>query len=457
MKKILFRVDSSSTIGTGHIMRDLVLAQQYQNASISFATQNLEGNIDHTILEAHYHLLTLESNTPTELIELIKKHNIDLLVIDHYEIDYQYEKEIKEITGVNILAFDDTYEKHHCDILLNHNISAEAKRYKNLVPKNCELRCGSKYTLLRDEFMHSYPPKIESKDTYVLIALGGIDSTELNIPILKLLLEYNNLKIDLVTTTANTNLKKLQNFVKEYESVSLHINTKQMAKLMSQDDFAIITPSVTLNEAYFMKLPFIAIKTQENQHDIFTYLKDNNYQVINNFSPNLLQKELQLMQQRLHVELINFTNTTHKEKELILEWRNDEYIKKWMHKHEKITLKEHLFFINSLHTIHNKQYFLVKDKSNIYGVVNLTNIIKLKSAELGIYAKIGLKGAGTLLMHKIIDYTFHTLFLKKLYINVYADNTQAIKLYKKFNFILVNTTINRNLKLYTMELNSENR
>jgi len=28
-KTILFRADSSSTIGTGHIMRDLVLAQKY--------------------------------------------------------------------------------------------------------------------------------------------------------------------------------------------------------------------------------------------------------------------------------------------------------------------------------------------------------------------------------------------------------------------------------------------
>jgi len=29
MKTILFRADSSSSIGTGHIIRDLVLAQKY--------------------------------------------------------------------------------------------------------------------------------------------------------------------------------------------------------------------------------------------------------------------------------------------------------------------------------------------------------------------------------------------------------------------------------------------
>ena len=44
---ILFRADSSSTIGTGHIMRDLVLATQYKDANITFVTQNLDGNINY--------------------------------------------------------------------------------------------------------------------------------------------------------------------------------------------------------------------------------------------------------------------------------------------------------------------------------------------------------------------------------------------------------------------------
>ena len=38
---ILVRADSSSYIGTGHIMRDLVLAKQYLNENIIFATQDL--------------------------------------------------------------------------------------------------------------------------------------------------------------------------------------------------------------------------------------------------------------------------------------------------------------------------------------------------------------------------------------------------------------------------------
>ena len=53
MKTILFRADSSSTIGTGHIMRDLVLAEKYakKGLTVIFATQDLAGNINHKIGE----------------------------------------------------------------------------------------------------------------------------------------------------------------------------------------------------------------------------------------------------------------------------------------------------------------------------------------------------------------------------------------------------------------------
>jgi len=93
---ILFRADSSSTIGTGHIMRDLVLAEQFEDANIIFATQDLSGNINHKIEEKDYAIEILNSNNIEELIDIIKKHSIEMIVIDHYGIDHDYEKALKE-------------------------------------------------------------------------------------------------------------------------------------------------------------------------------------------------------------------------------------------------------------------------------------------------------------------------------------------------------------------------
>lgn len=300
-KNILFRADSSSTIGTGHIMRDLVLAKQYSDDKIVFATQELDGNINHKIKEAGYGVEILKSNSVKELIELVKKHSIGLVVIDHYGIDYKYEKKLKKRTGVEILSFDDTYEKHHCDILLNHNISADKKKYKDLVPKSCELRCGSKYTLLREEFIEEKEKKRKVKNSKVktvFVAMGGADHSNINIKILKVLEKFDNLKVNLVTTTANKNLEELQGHVKEMKWINLHVNSNKIAKLMNKSDFAIVTPSVTLNEIYFMEIPFIAIKTAKNQDDMYRYLKKKKHLAMSKFTKTELKKYVERLLNR---------------------------------------------------------------------------------------------------------------------------------------------------------------
>lgn len=293
MSNILFRADSSSSIGTGHIMRDLVLADQFADAHIVFATQNLQGNINHKIEEKNYTIEQLDSNDIEEVIRLIKKYTIDMVVLDHYSIDYGYEKELKEKTDVKIFVLDDTYKKHFCDVLLNHNIYADEKKYKMLVPENCELRCGSKFTLLREEFLKERKKqKKRNKEKTIFLAMGGNDHSNITIRILKVLKNFQPIKVTIATTAANKNLKRLKNYVKNKKWITLHINSNMIAELMRESDFAIVTPSVTLNEIYFMKIPFIAIKTADNQDNMCTYLKRKKYAVLRQFNSYRLKTAL---------------------------------------------------------------------------------------------------------------------------------------------------------------------
>jgi len=283
---ILIRADSSSQIGTGHIMRDLVFAKKYPDANIIFATQNLNGNINHKIIEAGYKIEILNSNNFEELDKLVKKLYIDMIVIDHYGIDYKFEKQLKfDNPKLKIFSFDDTYEKHYCDIVLNHNIYGDDKEYIDLVPKDCELRCGSKYTLLRDEFFKAKNPMVKKENNIFtfFVAIGGSDILNLNPKILEVFSKFSNIKVNIVTTNANNNLKELEEFCKDKKWIQLHINAINLALLMAQSDYAIITPSVTCNEVYFMELPFIAIKVADNQNYMVEFLKKNKYTVMEEF------------------------------------------------------------------------------------------------------------------------------------------------------------------------------
>jgi len=277
---ILFRADSSSTLGLGHIMRDLVFAKSLEGKVI-FACQNLEGNM---IDRIPYEVKILQSNNASELIALIKSLHVTFLVIDHYGIDAVYEQTVKEATGVKILSLDDTYEKHHCDILLNPNLSADVSRYEALVPKECELRCGK--PLIREEFIKE--KALQREKIYdVCIAMGGSDSANVTLPILKAL--PKSLHVSVLTTTSNTHLDELQSYAASHLNITLHINSHEVAKVLHQSHFVITTPSVIVHEVMFLEVPFIAIKVAQNQDDMYHYLERHEYTVMESFEPQSLK------------------------------------------------------------------------------------------------------------------------------------------------------------------------
>ena len=283
---LLIRADSSSTMGLGHIMRCLVLAQQYPNATIAFACQNLDGAL---LEQIPYPVHILNSNEPQELITLIQKLAIEMIIVDHYDIDATFEKQIKEQTAITILSLDDTYQKHHCDILLNHNICADASRYDGLVPQYCELRCGGEFTLIREEFKHEYA--IQRAKIYdIFISMGGADTSNITLEILKCIDPSKSICI--ATTTANAHLTQLLATTLEEDCIEVHVNSNEIATLIAQSSLAIITSSVMVHEVMFMKVPFIAIQTAPNQSEMANYLERNHFDVMHSFDSQALREKL---------------------------------------------------------------------------------------------------------------------------------------------------------------------
>jgi UDP-4-amino-4,6-dideoxy-N-acetyl-beta-L-altrosamine N-acetyltransferase len=149
------------------------------------------------------------------------------------------------------------------------------------------------------------------------------------------------------------------------------------------------------------------------------------------------------------IQLLNFTSLNLIQKELILSWRNHPDIRKWMIDENKITLKDHLYFIDLLATKTDKRYFLVQKESSYLGVIDLTNIT-VDSAELGIYANPDMRGIGSTLMGALIDYAT-SQGISKLIANVFPNNVRACHLYKRFNFTETEQAKHNNKRMLTLE------
>ena len=155
------------------------------------------------------------------------------------------------------------------------------------------------------------------------------------------------------------------------------------------------------------------------------------------------------------IKLINFIDLSQEEKMMILEWRNKIDIQKWMHTQNDISLEEHLDFIDSLKTIKDKLYFLVK-KNNIYiGVIDFTQIKPNESLHMGIYTNPDLKGYGKILLETIIYFSFEILKVEKIFSEVYFENERAFSLYKIYGFKDYSYKIVNGKRVICMELRNK--
>jgi len=271
--KTLFRADSSSSIGLGHIKRDLVYASRLKETEISFASAD-------NCVDIPYPNHKLQTKDIEELIDLCQKEQIQHLIIDNYQISYEDEKKLKSTLDIKLSVFDDTYEKHYCDEILNHNISADRQKYT--LESFTEVSIIS--PLIREEFKKVPQRNREEKTGEVMIVMGGVDSQNLSPKIIPLCHRFKT--VHLITSSINKHLDEL----KDIPNITLHIDTNKMAEIMNQCDLAIITPSVIVHEALYMHLPFIAIKTAANQDDIYNYLEMNKYEILESFQENRLSK-----------------------------------------------------------------------------------------------------------------------------------------------------------------------
>ena len=288
--------------------------------------------------------------------------------------------------------------------------------------------------------------------------MGGADHSNITVDTLEVLREFPNIYANVVTTTANKHLPALESYAVNKENITLHINTDNIAQLMNEADFAIVTPSVTINEIFYLGVPFIAIKTAENQRYMYEYLAKHGFAVIENFDKLQLKKKIGDQIYQKDIELVDFIDLSLEEKKMVLKWRNHESIRQWMFTQDIINLEDHLNYIESLKERRDRLYFLVKQNSNPIGVIDFTGIdFKNRCSEFGIFANPKLKGMGRVLMKVILDYAFSVLKIDRLISEVLEDNQRAIQLYERYNFKNTDTKTVNQKRVIIMELKNENR
>ena len=293
---VVFRVDASLEIGTGHSMRCLTLAEalRKEGADVSFISRELPGNMIDSIESKGFSVTRLPApdgpipegppmhapwagvewqRDAEETEDALEARTPDWLVVDHYAFDERWEKAVRR-EGVKIIVIDDLADRPHgCDLLLDQNLGREATDYQSLVPEECKLLIGPRYALLRVEFAgkrsESLIRRMNGELRHVLVSMGGIDKDNITVRVLKAVQQLEIHTDVRMTVVLGENTPWFEG-VNEHAArlrvaTTVRRGVDDMAALMSEADLAIGGVGVSTWERCSVGLPTMLFSMATNQ------------------------------------------------------------------------------------------------------------------------------------------------------------------------------------------------
>lgn len=300
---VVFRCDSSSRIGSGHIFRCRNLARKLKKygSRVVFLCVSQDGDFNQ-VLNSEFEVLVFRKQdqcyangdqttlTYSSLLGCSQKYDaelcitaleeasifhIDWFVVDHYALDSEWELAVlnhfKSHAVSKLLAIDDLANRRHSsDILVDSNYYGAITefRYNTLVPDTCLQLLGPAYALLSPEYsiLREFCfPRLNLQR--VLISFGGFDQLQYTDKVLEIFSRPNlrDISLDVVIARNSLNYPIVQKICSMRPNTLLHSNLPSLAGLMIRADLAIGASGTTSWERLCLGLPSIVYPTASNQ------------------------------------------------------------------------------------------------------------------------------------------------------------------------------------------------
>jgi UDP-2,4-diacetamido-2,4,6-trideoxy-beta-L-altropyranose hydrolase len=303
--KVFFRVDANPKIGLGHITRCIALAHMLKiEHEIHFICKELPEKILNQLSNCNFVLHMIDYDT---LISNFICAN-DIVVLDGYQFNSDYQKFIKNI-GSKLICIDDLYtQEFFADLIINHAPGVSDLNYN--VQLYTQFALGINYALLRPLFLKQATlnrtiKKIET----IIVCFGGSDNMNLTEKILNILVKQKMYKkIILVTGELYSYLNHLKSIIQKIPQIEHYhnISEKKMLSLMLQSEVAIVPSSSLVFEALAAGCRVITGYYVNNQFEIYKGFKKLNVIIgAENFNEFEVLNALKLVNEFKPAKVIN--------------------------------------------------------------------------------------------------------------------------------------------------------
>jgi UDP-2,4-diacetamido-2,4,6-trideoxy-beta-L-altropyranose hydrolase len=301
---VVFRADASLHIGTGHVMRDLTLAQALSDHGVTshFICREHQGHLIEMIRAqghvahalpvlahparsdgeaaahgpdlAHGHWLGATQAADAQACQpILASLRPDWLVVDHYALDERWEVALAPLCDAVMVVDDLADRRHACQVLLDQTFSRAATDYRDKVNGDCETLCGAEYALLRPGFAALREQSLQRRNPPVfqelLVSMGGVDQANATGEVLRALCASGlpaECRITVVMGQTAPWLAQVQAQALDMPwPTQVLVGVSDMARLMCDSDVAIGAAGATSWERCCLGLPTAMVVLADNQ------------------------------------------------------------------------------------------------------------------------------------------------------------------------------------------------
>jgi UDP-2,4-diacetamido-2,4,6-trideoxy-beta-L-altropyranose hydrolase len=294
--KVVFRVDASSLIGSGHMMRCLVLAEVLHSRGwkVQFACLPQTGDLvafieqngflvkklspPHIFMQPRFDgdyeswLHRSESEDAREFVDIVGV--TDWVVVDHYALGFQWERQVREKLDCRLLVIDDLNREHDSELILDQNLWPDLQsRYESCLARKL---LGPQYALLRPRFRKLKLSSPE-KQNQVIAFFGGADPTQECQKLLEAASKMPNLPFNLKVVAGRINQKyeKLLKYVKP-ERIEVIPFSCDFELELAKSKYAIGASGASNWERFCLNIPASIVSVADNQRALSQFLNIQN-------------------------------------------------------------------------------------------------------------------------------------------------------------------------------------
>jgi UDP-2,4-diacetamido-2,4,6-trideoxy-beta-L-altropyranose hydrolase len=290
---IVIRADASQYIGSGHIMRCLVLAKALAKSGycIRFACRRQVGDLFDLLEARGFEVIELVSPSdfcvPNDDKDyaawlqvpwqqdadslLTQIGQIDLLIVDHYGINIEWEVYVKARLACKLFVIDDLVRTHSADLLLDQTLMREVQEYGNI--SSTRILVGCDHALLADNFPDLREKVLDKNEDIkrpkLLLSMGAMDLANITLKVLSVFSHFKKSERPFITVLLSPrapHYQTVRNFCQINSDWIRFIDfVDDMAELMNSQDVAVGAGGTTSWERACLGIPSIVIPLASNQ------------------------------------------------------------------------------------------------------------------------------------------------------------------------------------------------